>query len=80
MCNKKEPSIRHTIPKYTFCPLWQAYVDIDFGRLVPDKGYKGFSTFLTDITGAYHVRSTQEGHELYFRCAKKYTYFLMKWT
>ena len=80
MCKKKDSLIKHNIPKDTFCPLWQAYVDIDFGRLVPAKGYKGFSTFLVDITGADSVRSTQLGHDLYFHCEKKYTYFLMKWT
>ena len=60
--------------------LWDAYVKIDYGRLVPEKRYKGFKTFLKDVTGANLVTGSELGNlTLHFQEEKKYTLFLVKW-
>jgi hypothetical protein len=61
--------------------LWQEYVDINYGRAVREKGYKGFSTFIKDVTNAYKVEGrTSKGFTLYFDSEKSYTWFLLKWS
>lgn len=60
--------------------LWDAYVEIDYGRDYPEKGYKGFRTFLEDVSGADLVTGTNmKGFKLYFQDEKQYTWFLLKW-
>ena len=60
--------------------LWEAYVNINYGKAVPEKGYKGFRTFLEDVTGADLVTgSLMKNFTLYFRDEKQYTWFLLKW-
>lgn len=60
--------------------LWDAYVDIDYGRSVPEKGYTGFNSFVKDVTGADLVIGTSlKGFKLYFQDEKQYTMFLLKW-
>jgi hypothetical protein len=60
--------------------LWNAYVDIDYGRVVPEKGYKGFKTFLEDVTGADLVTGkVMTGFTLHFNDRRKYLLFLLKW-
>ena len=60
--------------------LWEAYVNIDYGKAVPEKGYKGFKTFLEDVTGADLVTgSSMKNITLYFNNEVKYTCFLLKW-
>lgn len=64
----------------TATTLWEAYVDIDYGRSVPEKGYKGFRSFVKDVTGADLVTGTNmKGYKLYFQDEKQYTLFLLKW-
>lgn len=61
--------------------LWRQYVSIDYGRAVPEKGYKGFKTFLRDITKADRVEgNTNLGFKLYFDDEKSYTWFLLRWS
>lgn len=61
-------------------PIWNDYVNIDYGIKVPEKGYKGFRTYLADISGAEHVRgSTKAGFTLTFLDEEKYAIFLMKY-
>jgi len=60
--------------------LWEAYVNINYGKAVPEKGYKGFRTFLEDVTGADLVSgSTLNSFTLHFQDESKYTLFLLKW-
>jgi len=60
--------------------LWQEYVDINYGRAVPEKGYKGFKTFIKDVTRADQVDGKiGKGFTLYFDSEKSYTWFLLKW-
>jgi hypothetical protein len=60
--------------------LWNAYIDIDYGRSVPEKGYKGFKSFVKDVTRADLVIGTNmKGFKLYFRDEKQYIWFLLKW-
>lgn len=61
--------------------LWQEYVAIDYGNAVPEKGYKGFKTFIKDVTGAAKVDGrTSKGFTLYFDSEKSYTWFLLRWS
>lgn len=61
--------------------VWQEYVAIDYGRAVPEKGYKGFKTFIKDVTGAVKVvdSRTSKGFTLYFNNEKSYIWFLLRW-
>lgn len=60
--------------------LWDAYFEMDYGRDYPKKGYKGFRTFLEDVSGADAVHGTIiEGFVLRFQDEKQYTWFLLKW-
>ena len=61
--------------------LWKEYVAIDYGLAVPEKDYKGFKTFVKDVTGADRVEGrTSKGVILYFDSEKSYTWFLLKWS
>jgi hypothetical protein len=60
--------------------LWQMYVDIDYGKLMPSKLYKGYKTYIADITGADVTGSKKEGFELTFNTQKSYTWFLLKYS
>lgn len=61
--------------------LWYAYVAIDYGRAVPEKGYKGYKTFLKDVTGADLVKGPSlRTFTLCFEDEEKYTWFLLKWS
>lgn len=61
--------------------LWNAFVDIDFGLAVPEKGYKGYKTFLEDVSGAELVKgSLPTSFTLYFNNETAYTWFLLKWS
>lgn len=61
--------------------LWDAYVSIDYGRAVPEKGYKGFKTFIEDVTKADSVEGTAKSvTTLCFEDEGKYTWFLLKWS
>ncbi len=42
-------------------PLWEAYSEIDYGRLVPEKNYKGFRTFIRDVSGCSRIEGTTLG-------------------
>lgn len=69
------------LPTLDQVSLWKAYIDIDYGRAVPEKGYKGFRTFLEDVTKADCVTGTTKyGFTLYFESKKSYTWFLLKWS
>jgi hypothetical protein len=60
--------------------LWDAYADIDYGHAVPEKGYKGYKTFLEDVSGAELVEgSSPNRFTLYFKNETDYTWFLLKW-
>lgn len=60
--------------------LWNAFVDIDYGHAVPEKGYKGYRTFLEDVSGAELVEgSLIKSFSLYFKNETDYTWFLLKW-
>ena len=60
--------------------IWHDYVDIDYGNKVPEKGYKGFRTYLADISGAELVHgNTKTGFVLTFFDEEKYAMFLMKY-
>lgn len=56
------------------------YVDIDYGKLMPSKLYKGYKTYIADITGADVTGSKKEGFELTFNTQKSYTWFLLKYS
>lgn len=61
-------------------PIWNDYVNIDYGNKVPEKGYKGFRTYLADISDADLVRGhTKTGFILTFFDEEKYAMFLMKY-
>lgn len=60
--------------------LWKQYVAIDYGRAIPEKGYKGFKSFLEDITKATRVEGKPTiGYKLYFENDNSYTWFLLRW-
>jgi hypothetical protein len=72
--------IEHNLDNSSNNLLWQEYVAIDYGRAVPEKGYKGFRTFVKDMTSADRVGgSSRDGFTLYFDSEKSYTWFLLKW-
>jgi len=72
--------IEHELSAFSNCPLWQKYVSIDYGRAVPESGYKGFKTFLKDVTGADRVEGrSSEVFTLYFNNEEKYIWFILKW-
>lgn len=72
--------IKYTIDKVLDRSLWQAYSSVDYGKAVPEKGYKGFRTFLEDVTGADKVEGTLvSGFTLYFNNKESYTWFLLRW-
>lgn len=73
--------IKHTIFPKACSVLWKEYVKIDFGRAVPEKNYKGFASYLMDISKADAVVGrSQDGHyELHFKNEKNYVWFLLKW-
>lgn len=61
-------------------PLWNDYVEIDYGNKVPEKGYRGFRTYLADVTGADHINGNMKtGFFLIFTDEEKYLLFLMKY-
>lgn len=60
--------------------IWNAYVDIDYGRAVPERGYRGFRTFLEDVSGADGVAGNiRDGFQLHFNNPEAYTWFQLKW-
>lgn len=61
--------------------LWDRFVEIDYGRAVPEKGYTGYRTFLEDVTGAEYIKgSLLRDLTLYFKDETAYTCFLLKWS
>jgi hypothetical protein len=46
--------------------LWQDYVAIDYGRKVPEKGYKGFRTYVMDKLGINVVGPSPSGLAIEF--------------
>lgn len=72
--------MEYQLDGYSDNRLWQEYVAIDYGKAVPEKGYKGFRTFVKDVTGADKVEGkSTDGFKLYFDCEKSYTWFLLRW-
>jgi len=72
--------IKHYLHPTQGKKLWMAYVDIEYGRVVPEKKYKGYRTFLVDITRATKIEgNTRNGFDLYFEDEACYTWFMLKW-
>ena len=58
--------------------LWASYVDIRYGRAVPHKEYKGYRTYLKDVTRAKVNGTVLNGFYLTFRTQKDLTWFLLR--
>jgi hypothetical protein len=72
--------IKHYLHPTKGKKLWGAYVDIEYGRTVPEKKYKGYRTFLVDVTCATKIEgNTRNGFDLYFEDQSRYTWFMLKW-
>jgi len=59
--------------------LWQEYVAIDYGRAVPKKNYKGFKSFVADVSKAKVNGTISSGLTLKFEKEEHLTWFVLKW-
>jgi hypothetical protein len=60
--------------------LWQEYVAIDYGRKVPEKGYKGFRTYVMDKLGVIVAAETRtEGLTIEFNSDEEYVMFKLQY-
>jgi hypothetical protein len=59
--------------------LWQGYIDTDYGRNVPEKGYKGFRTYVIDELGINVVGPSPSGLAIEFDSDEEYVMFKLQY-
>jgi hypothetical protein len=59
--------------------LWQDYVAIDYGRKVPEKGYKGFRTYVMDKLGVNVALAGVVGLTIEFNSDEEYVMFKLQY-
>tara|TARA_R110000782_G_scaffold161789_2_gene253759 strand:- start:204 stop:428 length:225 start_codon:yes stop_codon:yes gene_type:complete len=59
--------------------LWQGYIDTDYGRKVPEKGYKGFRTYVIDELGINVVGPSPFGLAIKFDSDEEYVMFKLQY-